>query len=189
MNDISQVDLQGKSGTSPSGVGLPQTFNPSAAVASRRTARSAAPSAEQRDGYAGSVHDAYAESVESGRRPAILDQAASRSPLSDPGRPLPDNARVDTEQWRKNADEAFKARQAGDREKFLGLASPDGVWVGGLKDAPQTSTGMVHMTHDELSRDLRDGGPLREQGFSRPAEGRFVIAPDAQGRVQSILLD
>lgn len=109
--------------------------------------------------------------------------------LSNPARPLPGTTAVDTRQWMATADTAFTARQSGDTQALLRATSEDGVWIRGLRGGPATSTGHVYMTHDELARDLSDHGPLFQQVFDGPSNGRFVLSPDAQAQVQTILLD
>jgi len=108
---------------------------------------------------------------------------------SDPARPLPDSADVDTDTWVAKSKEAFKAYNAGDTERLLKHVSNDGVWVRGLQDAPLTDTGHVYMTKAELTKDLREKGDFYKQVFEKHANDRFVISPDAQGNVQTILLD
>lgn len=108
---------------------------------------------------------------------------------SDPARPLPDNADVDAATWSAKAQDAFKAYNAGDTEGLLNLTSADGVWIRGLTDGPVTETGHVYMTKAELAKDLREKGDFYKQVFEKHANDRFVISPDAQGNVQTILLD
>lgn len=115
--------------------------------------------------------------------------ATRQDKYSDPARPLPDNAVPDEATWSANGEQAFKAYASADTEALTRLASRDGVWIRGLQNGPETSTGHVFMTHEEFARDLKDRGDFYQQVFESHSNGRFVITPDAQGHIQGILLD
>lgn len=132
-----------------------------------------------------------ATSISATSASATTARATETAPatLSQPSRPLPDNADVDAGQWASTSESAFSAHESGDAAAFLRTTSEDGVWIRGLQGGPRTSTGHVYMTHEELARDVNEQGPFSRQFLHGSPSGRFVITPDAQGRVQTILLD
>lgn len=117
-------------------------------------------------------------------------QTVQQQTYSNPSRALPDNAaNVDDNAWAANSDKAFTSIKRGDTSGFLQSLSADGVWVRGLPEAPKTETGMLHMTRDEMAKDLKSQGPFYQHVFGRHDNARLVVTPDAQGHVQTILLD
>ncbi|MBM3464383.1 MAG: hypothetical protein FJX76_19995 [Armatimonadetes bacterium] len=105
--------------------------------------------------------------------------------LSNPTRPMPDNAEVDTAAWDATAAKAFAAYDQGDASGLAAQASEGGVWVRGLPG----SNGTTYMTKAEFTRDLQHRGPFQRHVFGEHGNARFVITPDAQARIQTILLD
>jgi len=125
-----------------------------------------------------------------GQNPATQNPATQ--PLfvySDPGRPEPESGPVNLAVWETNASTAFQAVEKRDAEALLAISSKDGVWIRGLPGAPQTGGDLVHLTHDEFAKDLRHKGPFYSTVLEKRTNTRFVVAPDSQGLIQTILLD
>lgn len=142
-------------------------------------------------GVLGGAVAAHAEAVAAPPDTSVSQTSTQQATFtySNPARPLPDNSDADASTWMKNATKAFDDVKRGDATAFLQDASSDGVWVRGLPEAPETSTGMVYMTPQELAKDLQQKGPFYQHVFAQHDNARFVITPDAQGQVQTILLD
>lgn len=113
-----------------------------------------------------------------------------QSSWSNPARPVPDNAQaVDEQAWQATFSKAFEAVKTKNAAGFLETLSSDGVWIRGLPEAPQTETGMLHMSHDEISKDLQQHGPFYKHVFAQRDNARLVVTPDAASQIQTILLD
>lgn len=103
---------------------------------------------------------------------------------ADPNRPVPDEGRPDSTVWVRTSKSAFAFVRNDNVNAFLGIMSRQGLWIDGLPWHVQT----LHVTFRELSADVHRHGRLYHAIFLDHRSGNFVVSPDDDGHVQSLLL-